>query len=108
MRETDVASVDIELNTLAADDVVVDDEASIEVTLCFDVVRRSMLSGRDVAPSPGLRVVLLEDAEPEADAEGVVAEEMSLGVEEEAQMRPRKRAAAVVTSADACAALVPR
>ncbi len=103
----DVASVDIELRTLAADEVVVDEAASIEAMLCFEVLRRSILSGRDGAPSPGLRVLLLEDAEPDADAEPAAAKVVNLGVEEEAQMRPRKREAAVVTSADACAASVP-
>jgi hypothetical protein len=65
-RETVVASLETELRTLAADDVV-DETASIEARLCFEVVRRSMLSGRDTAPCPGLRVLLLAEAEAEAD-----------------------------------------
>jgi hypothetical protein len=64
-REMLVASVETELRTLAADDVV-DETASMDERLCFDVLRRSMLSGRDdAAPVPGLRVLLTDDADPE-------------------------------------------
>ncbi|KAL1838415.1 hypothetical protein VTK73DRAFT_4330 [Phialemonium thermophilum] len=60
-RVTEVASVDTELNTLAAEESDDEGPASIEVMvearLCFDALRLSMLSGREA--NPGLRVLAL-------------------------------------------------
>lgn len=141
-RETLVASVDTELRTLAADDVV-DEAASIDERLCFEGLRRSMLRGPDAAPSPGLRLLLgvgvaVVDVDVEDDVDvdddeidvgvsvaalvatavvvaapaGAVGdrEVVSLGADEATQRRPKKREAAVVTSAsaEACAVSAPR
>ena len=103
-REIVVASVDAELKTLAADDEVVDAAASIELRvearLCFEVLRRSMLSGREGALSPGLSVLpgAGGDDEEGAVVAAACANEANFGVEGEAHRRPKKREAAVVTS----------
>ncbi len=99
-REIEVNSVDAELKTLAADDNVELELASIELNvearLCLETVRLSMLRGREAAAvRPGVRVLLLAvdgDAAPDA-------EDPNFGDEEvEAQMRPKNRDAAVVIS----------
>lgn len=74
-----MASVDVELVTLAE---LASIEFSVDARLCFEALRRSMLSGLAGAVFPGLRLVDLGDRL----------------VVEVAQIRPRNRLAAVVIS----------
>jgi hypothetical protein len=77
-REIIEASVEAELVTLAE---LASIEFRVDARLCFDALRRNMLSGRDVAPEPGLRVVV------------------DLGaIADEAHIRPKNREAALVVS----------
>jgi hypothetical protein len=74
-REIVDASVENELATLAE---LASSELSVEARLCFDVLRRSKLSGRAVPDGMlGAKLAFLPD---------------------EAQIRPKKRLAAVVIS----------
>ncbi|KAK5624315.1 hypothetical protein RRF57_000031 [Xylaria bambusicola] len=77
-REIVVASVDAELKTLAE---LASIEFNVDAKLCFDVLRRNMLNGRRGADNPGDKV-------PDLGEEVLVV-----------QRRPKKREAAVVTSA---------
>ncbi|KAH6607414.1 hypothetical protein Trco_003727 [Trichoderma cornu-damae] len=76
-RDAVVASVEDELVTLTE---LASTEFRVEARLCLEVLRRSMLSGLDGALSPGPSPELLGNAP------------------DDAQIRPRKRAAAVAMS----------
>lgn len=85
--EMDVASVDAELRTLAADEVEVEVEFAsmefrVEAKLCLEVLLRSMLVGREGAANPGLLVTkdAAVEAAEDATLEGGVVEALVVGV----------------------------